>query len=88
MSDENNDRPANTPPPLVPPPVRVPATRANETDANQNTSVDAERDSELTVEEPVSARVTNDSADHTPVAASDDSRFAPDASRSTGSEPA
>ena len=91
MSEDRNEPASNTPPPLVPPPVRTAENRPNETDANEtdaseNTSVDYDRDSEVTVDEPGSARTTNDSADNTPE--SDDSRFAPDASRSTGSVPA
>ena len=97
MSEDRNEPASNTPPPLVPPPVRAPETRPNEThpdetDAGENTSVDYDRNSDATVDEPDSARTTNDSADNTPEAdtipESDDSRFAPDASRSTGSVPA
>ncbi|MET3767542.1 hypothetical protein ABIB15_000204 [Marisediminicola sp. UYEF4] len=88
MSEDRNEPASNTPPPLVPPPVRAPETRSDETVSGEKTSVDAERDSGLSVDEPVSARADNNSAEQTPVVSSDDSRFAPDASRNTGSVPA
>lgn len=88
MSEDRNEPESNTPPPLVPPPVRAPDTRSDETVSGEKTSVDAEPGSGPRVDEPVSARADNNSAEQTPVVSSDDSRFAPDASRTTGSVPA
>ena len=87
MSEDRNEPASNTPPPLVPPPVRAPETRSTDAVASENTSSDAARDSGVKADESVSAHASNDSAEQPRETASDDSRFAPDASRSTGAVP-